>query len=135
MLAVTAVAICGCGQTKYANRPRPPLPVALTVYINPGGVSVSPASVGAGLANFTVTNQATRAEALSIVPNGASGNTSETHTAPINPQGTAQVSVNLQANMTYTLSASDGSSNRPPKVAQVSVTKQRAGSGDQVVIP
>ena len=47
MLAVGALAASACGSTTtYANKPSPPTPIDLTVYINDAKVSVSPANVG-----------------------------------------------------------------------------------------
>lgn len=79
----------------------------LTVYISPARVSVSPDSVGAGPVNFTVTNQATASESLAIAQAGAAGQ-SLANTGPINPQGTAQVSVTFSSPGDYTVSATGG---------------------------
>ena len=94
ILGVSAIAFAGCGSSKtFANDPRPATPINLTVYINNARVSVSPQAVGAGPVVFIVTNQAARAESLAIQRKGGGG--SIANTGPINPQGTAQVTVNL----------------------------------------
>src|SRR5690349_17877921 len=94
ILGVSAIALAGCGSTKtFANRPRPPVPINLTVYVSNARVSVSPQAVGAGPVVFIVTNQAARAESLAIRQGGGG---SIANTGPINPQGTAQVTVNLR---------------------------------------
>ncbi|MGZ4305288.1 MAG: hypothetical protein ACXVEW_06645, partial [Solirubrobacteraceae bacterium] len=85
ILGVSAIALAGCGSSKtFANRPRPPVPVNLTVYINNARVSVSPQAVGAGPIVFLVTNQAARAESLAIQRKGGAGTIA--NTGPINPQ-------------------------------------------------
>src|SRR5437016_13471613 len=90
-LAVTVLAISGCGGSgNFANKPRPATPVNLTVSINDQRVSVSPSSVGAGEVVFTVTNQASKAESMTIHPAGNSSQ-SLASTGPINPQSTSQV--------------------------------------------
>ena len=44
MMAAGAIAASGCGSSeKFANIPKPPPPINLTVYINDSRVSVSPA--------------------------------------------------------------------------------------------
>jgi hypothetical protein len=107
MLAVGAVAASGCGSTKtYANSASPASPVNLTVYINNSRVSVSPSTVGAGPVVFIVTNQASNAESLTIQSAGSGA--ALAHTGPINPQGTAQVSVNFSSPGTYTVATSTG---------------------------
>jgi hypothetical protein len=89
------VVLAGCGSTsKFANKPRPATPVDLTVYINNSRVSVSPASVGAGEVIFIVTNQADRAESLTIHHAGSGSQLAST--GPIQPQATAQVTVDFR---------------------------------------
>jgi hypothetical protein len=108
MLAVGAVAASGCGGSKtYANNPGPASPVNLTVYINDSRVSVSPSTVGSGPVVFIVTNQSGKAESLTIQSTGSNGQ-ALAHTGPINPQGTAQVSVNFTSAGNYTVSTSSG---------------------------
>jgi hypothetical protein len=143
VLAVGAVAATACGSSKtYANKPRPPDPVNLTVYISNSRVSVSPTTVGAGPVVFIVTNQADKAESLTIQAAG-SGNQSLAHTGPINPQGTAQVSVNFGSSGDYSVSTgptttTDASLAAPSSAIQsaiVHVTGQRAASGGNLLQP
>lgn len=108
-MAVTALAVCGCGnRTRFANRPRPATPINLTVYIGPGRVSVSPSKIGGGPVVFLVTNQSRRAQSLSVAPAG--GGTALASTGPINPQGTAQVTVNLTRGDYFVASSSGAAS-------------------------
>jgi hypothetical protein len=99
MIAVVgagALALSACGSVggKAASSVRPATPVNLTVYVNNAKVSVSPQMVGAGPVVFIVTNQANTAQSLAISRLGQSHPVATT--APINPQGTTQVSVNFQ---------------------------------------
>jgi len=104
-LTVTALAVSGCGGgSHFANKPRPATPVNLTVYVSDNRVSVSPDSVGAGQIVFIVTNQASKTESLSIHPAGEP-NRSLATTGPINPQATAQVTVDLHEPGDYTIAA------------------------------
>jgi hypothetical protein len=102
MLAVSLLA-AGCGGTRFANRPAPPVPINLSVYIDDARVSVSPASVGAGPVVFVVTNQASRAESMVVLRAGGSVAAPLADTGPISPQATAQVSVNMAIPGTYTV--------------------------------
>jgi hypothetical protein len=97
MLALVTVPLAACGGSggHFANDPRPPSPVNVTVYINDQRVSVSPAAVGAGPVVFIVTNQASRAESLQILPSGVSAAQPVTSTGPISPQATAQIKIGL----------------------------------------
>ena len=104
MLAVCALTAAACGSAStFANKPRPPVPINLTVYINKARVSLSPTTVGAGPINFIVTNQAPSAESLTILPAGASAAQPLADTGPINPQATAQVTVNFSSPGDYTV--------------------------------
>jgi hypothetical protein len=104
IIAISTVAIAGCGSSShFANRPSPPVPVNLTVYINDQRVSVSPAAVGAGPVVLIVTNQASTAESLTVLPAGAAAAQPIADTGPINPQATAQVTVNLNTPGSYTV--------------------------------
>jgi hypothetical protein len=139
--AATMLFVCGCGNsTRYANKPRPALPVNLTVAISDSRVSVSPSTVGAGPVVFEVTNQSTRAESLSVARTGGGGSLAST--GPINPQGTAQVSVNF-ARGDYMVSTSTAASGNDASQAQstsvrparVHVGPSRPGSRGVLLTP
>ena len=97
MLALGTVLAAGCGSSgsHWANLPRPPVPVNVSVYIDDQHVSVSPSFVGAGPVTFIVTNQASRAVSMLILPAGASAAQARASTGPISPQATAQINVTL----------------------------------------
>jgi hypothetical protein len=143
MLAMSALAASGCGGGKtFANQPKPAAPVDLSVYINNSRVSVSPSSVGAGPVVFTVTNQSDSSASLTIRPRGNSGGQSLGDTGPINPQGTAQVTINFTRPGDYTVatgahSTTDASLSGPSAIAPaiVHVGRQRASSGSDLLSP
>jgi hypothetical protein len=141
MVAVTAVAVSACGgSSKFANRPRPALPINITVYINNSRVSASPSTVTAGAVNVIVANHATQAEGLQIAAAGAGSSIAST--APINPQGTATLSVTLNNGSSYVLSTTSGATSEaalsnPPSIqpAQIKVRGQRPGSRNTLLTP
>lgn len=143
LLAVGALAMTGCGGGgKFANQPRPPVPVNMSVYINDKRVSVSPTSVGAGPVTFIVTNQAATAQSVLIVPAGGDSSQALADTGPINPQATAQVSVNFTSPGNYTISAGPQGTSQaalatPSGVqpAMVSVGAPRPGAGNALLQP
>lgn len=141
VLGVSMIAVAGCGSIggKAATVARTPTPVNLTVYVNDARVSVSPESVGAGPVVFIVTNQASRAEALSISRSGQSGVLAST--APINPQGTTQVSVNFRPG-DYTIgTAPKGGTDAalsvspPIRSALIHIGHRRQSSSNQLLQP
>jgi hypothetical protein len=141
-VAVALVAVSGCGSSShFANEPRPAVPVNLTVYINNARVSLSPASVGAGEVVFIVTNQANKAESLTIHPVG-NGSQSLASTGPINPQGTGQVSVDISRPGEYSVAtASSGGTDaalaerRPIAPASLQVGQPRPSSSNTLLQP
>jgi len=137
MLAVSALAISACGSTsKGATTPRPPAPVNLTVYIDNHRVSVAPAPVGAGQVAFIITNQASQAESLSILPSGSAAGQPLANTGPINPQATAQVTVDFRSPGNYSLSTGgDGGTGSSIQATAIHVGKPRSSSDDQLLQP
>jgi hypothetical protein len=136
-----ALALGACGSTggKAATQHRAATPVNLTVEINNSRVSVSPHSVGAGPVVFIVTNQSSQSESLAI---SHAGNTHPlASTAPINPQGTTQVSVNFKPGEYTVGPASQGSTDAalsvapPIRSASIHISKARASSSNQLLQP
>ena len=137
MLALGALAVSGCGSTsKGATAPRPPAPVNLTVYIDNRGVSVSPAAVGAGLVAFIITNQASQAESLAVLPSGSPGVQPLASTGPIDPRATAQITVDISSPGRHALSTGgDGASGPGSRAAAIRIGKRRPSSDDQLLLP
>lgn len=138
MLAVGALAVSACGATsKGATTPRPAAPVDLTVYIDNSRVSLSPSSVGAGPVTFIITNQASHAESLAVLRAGSAAGQPLANTGPINPQATAQVTVNFGSPGAYALSTSgDGEGGGPSiRAASLHVGKPRPSSNNQLLQP
>jgi hypothetical protein len=92
MLAASAVALTGCGSSggTAVSRVSPPNPLSVSVLITNSRVVASPARFGAGPVLFTVTNQAGSSRTLQIF-RGRDMRVADT--APLNPQGSTQVSV------------------------------------------
>ncbi len=141
ILVASALAVSSCGSSggTFANRPRPPAPVNLTVYVNDSRVSVSPTSVGAGPVVFIVTNQGSHAQSLTISPAGQTQPLAST--APINPQATTQVTVDFQPG-DYTIatapkSTTDASlANRPSiQPASLHIGRERPSASNDLLNP
>jgi hypothetical protein len=138
-LGCLSLSACGTVGGKAATASRPATPVNLTVYVNDQRVSVSPSSAGAGPVVFIVTNQASRAESLAISRAGATQPLAST--APINPQGTTEISVNFSPG-DYTIGpasggATDAQLSRGSAIhsASIHIGKARASSSNQLLQP
>ncbi len=53
---VAALTATACGSDDYENEPRPPAPAQVSIQITEDGLTVSPAELGAGIANFAIIN-------------------------------------------------------------------------------
>jgi hypothetical protein len=141
IILIAGVTLAGCGGGKtFANDPRPAAPVDLTVYISNSRVSVSPQSVGAGPVVFIVTNQSAKAQSLAIRSKGQSDH-SIAATGPINPQGTAQVTVNFKPG-DYTVATTTGgateaarASASPIHAATLHIGAARASASNDLLQP
>ncbi len=124
----TGLLIAGCGGgSTFANRPRPPTVVDLTVNVTNQRVMVSPASVGLGPLEVFVTNEASRTATLMLLePHGGV----LADTGPLNPQSTAHFTVAPKTRGTYALTAGARSGIRP---ASLSIGPPR-GSGDSALL-
>jgi hypothetical protein len=141
ILGLAALAVAGCGGGgSFANDPRPPAPINLSVYINNVRVSVSPRSVGAGPVVFIVTNQSDNAQSLAVVHRGRS-RAAVANTGPINPQATAQVSVDFKPG-DYTVGTIRGGGTeahratlRPIRGAHLHIGPPRPSASNQLLQP
>lgn len=143
IIAVLAASAAACGSgTHFANLPRPPSPINLTVYINDQRVSVSPTTFGAGPVVLIVTNQASNAESLSVLPTGSSGSQALADTGPISPQATTQVTVNLNTPGDYSVAIAPNNSTEAAAAtpsgiqpATIHVGKPRQSASNQLLSP
>jgi len=136
---MTALVVSACGSAggQSPSASRPANPVNLTVYVNDSRVSVSPTRVGAGPITFIVTNQASHAESLAISMDGST----LASTAPLNPQGTTQVSVNFRPGH-YTIATGDQGKNDAElskqssiRPASIHIGRERESSDNSVLQP
>jgi hypothetical protein len=135
-LCLSGLCLSACGSTAQGvSTPRPAAPVNLTVFIDNSKVSVSPASVGAGPVAFIITNQATQTESLSILRAGASAGQPLADTGPINPQGTAQVTVDLSSPGSYSVATAGGGDGSAIRAASIRIGAKRGSSDNQLLQP
>ena len=96
--AVVVGLIGGCGGgADYANDPRPASPINVSAVITADRVTVTPTHFGAGPVVILIANQTPRTHRLTVQTEelGASKPGVRQSTAPINPQGTATLKVDM----------------------------------------
>ncbi|MGH2870998.1 MAG: hypothetical protein ACRDL5_00855 [Solirubrobacteraceae bacterium] len=140
VVAACAVLIAACGASgpAPASKPVPPAPINLSVYVSDSSVSVSPAHIGAGPIVLVVTNQSARAQALTILDSGGS---TVAATAPINPQGTTKLSVDVSPG-DYTIATdqtgrTEAQRSQPSAIrpARLRIGGERPSAGGQLLEP
>ena len=126
---VVSVGAAGCGgEEDFANEPKPPAHIVVTAKIDSDKVVVSPDKFGAGLVNFTVSNQSEDPVTLTLVGPSPEDNASS---GEIPPGGVG----NLKADVSegdYEVNGGERSSARP---AQLKVGPERASAKDQLLQP
>lgn len=136
VVALVAFVLAGCGSgTHFADKPRPPTPINLSVYVNDARVSLSPKSIGAGPVMFIITNQAS--QAVQVTVRHATGGAALATTAPINPQATSSFSVDFRPGDYTVGTASAQNSLSPPTISSASlrVGKSRANGNGALLEP
>ena len=108
--AVLALGGCGGSSADYKNDPRPPSHIIITGYISDERVSVSPRVMGAGPISLIVTNQTASAQRVTLESAGAAGSGPGIRqvTAPISPQDTATLKVDVKPGSYSVHVAGDG---------------------------
>ena len=126
--ALLAASVAACGEEDFANQPRPATPVEVTAAVNDKKVVVSPRKLGAGLANFTVSNQSPAPVRLTLVGPGPQGNA---ESGEVPPGGVG----NLKTELTegdYEVTAGSHARVQP---AQLSVGPPRKSSKNELLPP
>jgi hypothetical protein len=139
ILAAGAVAVAGCGSSggTAVSRVGPPNPLSVSVLVTNSRIIAAPASFGAGPVLFTVTNQANSSRTLEIF-RGRRVRVADT--APLNPQGSTQVSVAFHRGR-YTLSVGSRAHTDAQRAAAqtqpltIVVGRARRSSGSTLLTP
>ncbi len=132
LATVAALAVAGCGgESDYANDPRPPAPINISVAISPDKVTVSPSQFGAGPVTLLVANLTDQSQRLTLETQSLSKESGiQQQSAVINPQGTTTVKVDVPEGV-YVASVERGGI----REARVKVGAERPSSQDQLLQP
>lgn len=129
-----AVLVGGCGSSgDYANDPRPPRPQNVTVSVSDKRVDVTPSQIGAGPVTVVISNQSDSSRDVTLkAPAGSDSACVQVDTAsgPINPMGTARLSVDLVEGDCLVAVAGGG-----PRPATLSVGRERPSAQADLLQP
>jgi hypothetical protein len=129
-LLVAGAILAGCGEEDFANKPRPPVTVELTGVIQEDKVTVSPAKIGAGPVQITISNQTKEAHTVTL-----EGESLRQRVGPVEPLDTTTLQKTL-APGTYEVKA--GSAAATPKEiasAELTIGRERKNSNDTLLLP
>jgi hypothetical protein len=124
-LSVATLLAAGCGGNDFANDPRPPTPLEVTVEVTADAVQVAPSNFGAGLVNFVIANASTDDAVFEIK------GPVDQHSEPIPARGNAIFKVEMKQG-TYEASIHDRDLIR---AARLNVGPERASSQNQLLLP
>ncbi len=119
----------GCGED-FENERRTPVPVELTGVIQPRGVTVSPAQVGAGPIYITISNQTDLAHTVTL-----EGNSVREQVGPINPQDTATIQKTVSQGSYEVRANPDGPGVGGIRPGELRVGPPREASNERLLLP
>jgi hypothetical protein len=129
--AIAALLVAsGCGGEDFENNPRPPVPVGLTGVIQDDKVTVSPAKVGAGQVNITISNQTDGPKTIIL-----EGESITEQVGPVGPLDTAQITRTLAPGSYEVRAGSERAVRREIEPATLDIGKERRNSSSDLLLP
>jgi hypothetical protein len=129
-LAIAAAIVAGCGEEDFKNEARAPVREALTGVIQDDKVTVSPAKLGAGPVEITISNQTDAEHTVTL-----EGESIVERQGPVAPGATLTIQKTL-ARGSYEVKA--GSEKAVPKEirpAVLKIGKERQNSNNELLLP
>ena len=129
--ALVTVGVTGCGgDDKFANEPRPAVPIQLTGVITDERVTVSPDRVGAGPVIITVSNQTQRSHTIIL-----EGESTRETVGPVNPLDTARIQQTLPQGSYEVRAGSSAAMPKEIRAAKLEIGPPRKSSSGDVLLP
>jgi hypothetical protein len=125
-----AVAIVGCGEEDFANKPRPAVAKELTGVIQDRGVTVSPSKEGAGPFLITISNQTKDPHTVTL-----EGGDVREMVGPIQPRDTGAIQQTLPPGIYEVRAGSPKAVTREIPPAELTVGEERKSSNDELLLP
>jgi hypothetical protein len=123
---VVALAVGACGEDDFENDPRPAAPVERSVIVDDREVVVSPRQVGAGVVNFTISNQSRQRVTFTLT------GPTEASSGPIPAGGVGSLKAALEEG-SYEAETGDHSSG--PRPGTLEVGPERPTSQNELLLP
>jgi hypothetical protein len=129
-LAVAAAIVAGCGDEDFKNEARAPVREALTGVIQDDEVTVSPAKIGAGPVEITISNQTDAAHSITL-----EGKSTVDRTEPVQPGDTATIQKTLRPGSYEVKAGSAKAVTQEIRPAVLKIGKSRKDSNNDVLLP
>ena len=129
-LAIAAAIVAGCGEDDFKNEARAPVRVALTGVIQDDEVTVSPAKVGAGPIEITISNQTDAAHSITL-----EGDSIVEREGPVAPGDTATIQKTLEPGSYQVKAGSTKAVVKEIRPAILRIGKERANSNNDLLLP
>jgi hypothetical protein len=129
-LAIAAVLIAGCGDDDFKNEARAPVRLALTGVIKDDKVTVSPAKVGAGPVQITISNQTDSERTVTL-----EGESTTEQQGPVQPGDTATIQKTLEPGSYEVRAGSEKAVRKEIQPAVLTIGKARKNSNNELLLP
>jgi hypothetical protein len=122
--------IAGCGGDDFKNEARAPVRLALTGVIQDDKVTVSPAKVGAGPVEITISNQTDSVHTVML-----EGETIKEQQGPVQPGGTTTIQKTLDPGSYEVRAGSEKAVRKEILPAVLEIGKERKNSNNDLLLP
>ena len=129
-LAVAAALIAGCGDDDFKNDARAPVRLALTGVIKDDKVTVSPAKIGAGPVQITISNQTDSERTVTL-----EGESVTEQQGPVQPGDTATIQKTLEPGSYEVRAGSEKAVRKEIQPAVLEIGKNRKNSNNELLLP
>jgi hypothetical protein len=129
-LAVVAALIAGCGEDDFKNEARAPVRIALTGVIQDDKVTVSPAKLGAGPVEITISNQTDSERTITL-----EGESITERQGPVQPGATATIQKTLDPGSYEVKAGSQKAVRREIRPAMLVIGRKRQNSNNELLLP
>jgi hypothetical protein len=130
VLAVAAALMAGCGEDDFENEARAPVRLALTGVIQADKVTVSPAKIGAGPVEITISNQTDSERMITL-----EGESIRERQGPVLPGDTATIQKTLEPGSYEVRAGSEKAVRKEIQPAVLEIGKQRKSSNNELLLP
>ncbi len=127
---MAAVLFAGCGDEDFKNEARSPVRVALTGVIQDDQVTVSPAKVGAGPVEITISNQTDSPRSITL-----EGESIIERSSQVQPGATATIQKTLSPGSYEVKAGSEKAVPREIRPAVLEIGRERQNSNNELLLP